>query len=478
LRDKVAASLAKGLVELVDLVTKADTVRSTVLKAAEKKLYRMVVEQNPTERPRGIQEDKYFVARNMLRSVNRALSSGVISPPVKRALLNVLVGEVLLAALRRGLEPENLADRPPSFLTISPTQLCNLRCTGCYAASGSGRRASLEFSLVDRIVKEKTSRWGSHFTVISGGEPFLWRSEGKSLLDLAEANRDNYFLVYTNGTLMDVETVRRLAAAGNITPAVSTEGLREQTERRRGSGVFEKLLAAFANLRNQGVPFGVSLTATRANAETLLSDEVMDFYFREQGAIYGWVFQYMPIGRGSDLKLMVTPRQRRWMFERERELIREQEYFLADFWNSGAVSNGCIAAGRSGGYFYIDWHANAAPCVFFPYSTHNIREVYAAGGNLDTVRESPFFRAIRRWQRSYGYMAPPHEIGNQIVPCAIRDHYGSCRAVIEQFGAQPLDGAASEALGDGGYCDGMIDYGHRADEATKDIWAREYVGQA
>ncbi len=476
MRATMAVPLTKAIVELLDVVTRADSLRSKVLKAAERKLYDLIVEANPTGRPRRIQEDKYYVARNMLRSVNRALSAGAISGSVRHAVLDILVGNILVAVLRRGLEPEKLPERPPGFLTISPTQRCNLTCVGCYAGSESGKLGSLEFSLVDRIVKEKTGKWGSHFTVISGGEPFLWRSEGKDLIDLAAANRDNYFLVYTNGTLIDDGTAARLADVGNVSPAVSVEGFREETEARRGKGVFDRILAAFANLREHGIPFGVSLTATRGNAEVLMSDSLMQFYFHEQGAIYGWIFQYMPIGRGSDLRMMVTPAQRRWMFEREQELIREQEFFLADFWNSGAVSNGCIAAGRSGGYFYIDWNANVAPCVFYPYSIHNIRDVYAAGGDLDTVRNSSFFRAIREWQRSYGYMAAPHEIGNQIVPCAIRDHYSSCRAVVSRFNARHLDTEDPEPAAASRYAEGMEEYGHEAEQATKDIWEQQYIG--
>jgi MoaA/NifB/PqqE/SkfB family radical SAM enzyme len=476
MKDVLATSLKRALVELLDLITRAGSIRSKVLSATERKLYQLIVEVNPTGRPRRIQQDKFYVARNMLRSLNRALSSGAISAPVRRSVLSILVGNVFVAVLRRSLEPGKLASRPPGFLTISPTQNCNLRCRGCYAASESGRRASLEFSLVNRIIREKTSRWGSHFTVISGGEPFLWCSEGSGLLDLAAKCQDNYFLVYTNGTLIDKHVAARLAEVGNITPAVSVEGFREHTEQRRGEGVFDRILEAFANMRTCGVPFGISLTATRDNAATLLSKELMDFYFQQQGAIYGWIFQYMPIGRGADLSLMVTPEQRRWMFQQEQQLIREHEFFLADFWNSGAVSNGCISAGRSGGYFYIDWNANAAPCVFYPYTTHNVRDVYASGGNLDTILNSPFFRAIRQWQRSYGYMAAPHRIQNQIVPCAIRDHYGSCRSVLQRFGAKPLDGRAAQALTDERYGEDMVTYGQEAAAATEDIWQQQYVG--
>jgi MoaA/NifB/PqqE/SkfB family radical SAM enzyme len=186
--------------------------------------------------------------------------------------------------------------------------------------------------------------------VISGGEPTMWRSQGKGILDLARAHQDNYFLMYTNGTLINETFARELAEVGNITPAISVEGFEKETDARRGEGTHRKIREAFGNLKKAGVPFGISVTATRFNAEQLMSDAFIDTYFEEQGALYGWIFQYMPIGRKFTLDLMVTPEQRAWMYEREQRLIRERKIFMADFWNSGALSDGCISAGRGGGY--------------------------------------------------------------------------------------------------------------------------------
>ena len=60
-------------------------------------------------------------------------------------------------------------------------------------------------------------------------------------------------------------------------------------------------------LRQAGVPYGVSLTATRHNAEEILSEEFFDFLFEEHGALYGWIFHYMPIGHAYTLDLMPPP---------------------------------------------------------------------------------------------------------------------------------------------------------------------------
>jgi MoaA/NifB/PqqE/SkfB family radical SAM enzyme len=216
----------------------------------------------------------------------------------------------------------------------------------------------------------------------------------KDLFDLLGENQDNYFMMYTNGTLITREVAERMADLGNISPAISVEGWERETDDRRGKGVFRRVQEAMQNLRAAGVPFGISVTATRENAEVILSESFLDFYFGHQGALYGWIFQYMPIGRGFTADWMVTPEQRRWMLEQELTLLRDKKRFLVDFWNGGPMTLGCIAAGRPGGYFYVDWNGNIAPCVFFPYYVDNLYGIYANNLSLTDVLESGFFQTI------------------------------------------------------------------------------------
>ncbi|HID94831.1 MAG TPA: radical SAM protein [Candidatus Latescibacteria bacterium] len=471
--------LSRPLTGLMDGVLTNNRLRAFMLKAAERKLYHWLVEVNRTGRPHRVQEDKFYTLRNMLYSLDRALRDGRISRQAREAVLRILVGKVFTEDPEiREIRRQSDGYAFPSFLTISPGKACNLRCTGCYADSSAVNSEKLDFDLVDRIITEKTTKWNSHFTVISGGEPLMWRSQGKGILDIAERHQDNYFLMYTNGTLIDRETAWRMAELGNITPAVSVEGFEEQTDKRRGKGAHRKILRAFKHLREAGVPFGISATATRYNAEIIVSDEFIDYYFDQEGAIYGWIFQYMPIGRRFTLNLMVTPEQRLMMYRREQELLVKRKVFIADFWNSGPVSNGCISAGRTGGYFHINWDGEVTPCVFVPYSTHNIIEVYRNGGDLDTVLNCPYFDAIRKWQASYGYMKPAEKIGNQIVPCVIRDHHKVFRRVAKRFGARPVDPDAKAALEDQGYYEGLVAYGGEVDRLTRAIWRGEYLGQS
>ncbi|MFA3781610.1 radical SAM/SPASM domain-containing protein [Melioribacteraceae bacterium 4301-Me] len=404
-----------------------------------------------------------------------------ISASVRRKILDVFVGRVFLKSdeTEQSVQQfrEEFGQNPPGFITISPTKKCNLRCIGCYAASGGEFNEKLDYTIVDRIVKEKTKLWNSNFTVISGGEPLLWKSDGKDLLDLCAENPDNYFMMYTNGTLIDKKMAKRMAEVGNLTPAISVEGFEEETDERRGKGVFKKVLEAMANLREVGVPFGISVTATRHNVEKIVSDEFVDFFYNKQGAIYGWIFQYMPIGRAHTLDLMVTPEQRKWMFEQERHIIHDKEVFLPDFWNGGIYSSGCLAGGRAGGYIYVEWNGNITPCVFYPYSKHNIKDIYARGGTINDALKSDLMAGIRKWQRDYAYDRRGKDVHNLIAPCGIRDHYEFTHKHLETTKPMPIDESAADAVKDPEYYKGLTAYNKKFLELTDDIWQKEYIAE-
>ena len=133
----------------------------------------------------------------------------------------------------------------------------------------------------------------------------------------------------------------------------------------------------------------------------LLSDKVIDFYFKEKGAFFGWLFHYMPMGRAFTLGMLPTPEQRLELWRRAHELIDDKSIFIVDFWNSGPAAHGCLSAGYEGGYLTVDWNGKIAPCVFMPYSPLNIHDVYAQGKNLNDVWRDPFLAEVRAWQWKY-----------------------------------------------------------------------------
>ena len=438
----------------------------------------MVNDESDDLRP--VQIKRYQFLSAMLHCLNRNVDRGYISGKIMEKIVDVFVQNNLIRGDRsynQAVEEykEKYDELPPTFIVFSPTQRCNLKCIGCYAASGADTATTIPYPTVDRIVREVHDLFGSRFITISGGEPFLYRSEGKTLLDIYQKYDDMFFLIYTNGTLIDEGIARGLAESANVTPAISVEGLEEHTNQRRGAGTFERILRASEHLKSEGVPFGISVTATSRNIDVLLGDEFYDFYFKELGASYMWQFQLMPIGRGkNELDLMVNPEARLKLYRKWEKLLAEKKYCLADFWNSGVLARGCIAYGRSGGYAYVDWHGNITPCAFIPYYVDNIYELYRNGKTLADAMFSEFMKKGRQWQREYGldnWKRPD----NWLMPCSVRDHYEIFRKSILPREAKPEDENAKEALDSNEYFEILKDYDEELQGLTEKIWKNEYL---
>jgi hypothetical protein len=172
--------------------------------------------------------------------------------------------------------------------------------------------------------------------------------------------------------------------------------------------------------------------------------------------------------------MMVTPKQRAWMWHRSWEIVRDQRFFLADFWNHGTTVDGCLSAGGhgTGGFFYIDWNGAVSPCVFSPYSPVNIRDIYARGGTLIDVWNEPYFRALRQWQLDY-----KHNHRNGLAPCPNRDHHEELEQLLREHEPQPIDANAEETLTDPGYTRGLAAYSQQFERLTGEVWEKHYVNR-
>jgi MoaA/NifB/PqqE/SkfB family radical SAM enzyme len=429
--------------------------------------------------PRILQERK-MMALSILRSLDRAIGSKRLNPALSSDLIS-LWGKALgiprnsSPAVRR-FQAEHKSN-PPWFLVISPTHACNLRCRDCYASSDeSGNQLSWE--MLQRVVNDARRLWDIKLLAFSGGEPFAYRAQDRGILDLVEQHPDILFLAFTNGTLIDRQTAARMAHLKNITPAISVEGMRSQTDARRGDGVFERALQSMGFLRSEGVPFGLSVTVNKNNHTEVLSDEFLDFFFQGQGVFYSFYFQYLPVGRNADFDLMPSAGQRVEFYRKIWRIIERKRLFLIDFWNHGPLAEGCIAAGRDGGYFHIDWNGNVTPCVFAPYSSGNLHSLYSKGQGLNDLWNAPFFRAIRQWQSEHGYGAGlPDETSNWLIPCPYRDHHKRFLEWIGLYSPQPEDAAAAEILADRAYHSKMAAYDEELAGLFDPVWRQEYIGK-
>lgn len=354
-----------------------------------------------------------------------------LHPNVRKHLINNLgVNATWIGDRKRQEFFEREGIYPPYLIVISPTMRCNLRCTGCYAGEYPRADDLLDFVTLDRIVTE-AKEMGVYFITISGGEPFMRHD----LLDLYEKHNDVAFQIYTNGLCIDDATVERLVRIGNAAPAISLEGWEEQTDVRRGKGVYRRIMETMDRLREAGLFFGFSGTATRLNADIFLQDEFFD-HLIEKGCTYGWFFMFVPVGKDNTLDLMPTPQQRNALRAKTMQVRRTKPLFIADFWNDGGLTDGCMSGGTL--YFHINYRGDLEPCVFVHFAEDNINNLYARGGYLWDALKTPLFIKLREVNR---------RDANRLRPCCIVDHNEWLEEAIKATNAHPTHEGADDVIG-------------------------------
>lgn len=316
----------------------------------------------------------------------------------KKLISNFIMNQLLIGTNKRKAFEAERGFYPPDAMLISPTMRCNLNCYGCYAGIYPGE--DLPFEVIDRLVVE-CKGMGIYLILMTGGEPFLRRD----LFDLFEKHEDCMFQIFTNATLINEKMIDRMVELGNVIPAISLEGLKEETDGRRGKGIFDRIVKVMNGLKEGGIFFAVSTTQTRLNSDVLMSDAFIDFLI-EKGCILLWNFHYVPIGRQPDLSLMATPEQRNQMRERFAYFRATKPMLFVDFWNDGCLTRGCIAGGRK--YFHVNARGDVEPCVFCHFASDNIKEK-----SLMEALNSSLFQEFRSHQ-------PFSE--NYFRPCPLIDH--------------------------------------------------------
>jgi MoaA/NifB/PqqE/SkfB family radical SAM enzyme len=123
----------------------------------------------------------------------------------------------------------------PPLIIVSATDSCNLACSGCYSCANRKKDAvELGRERATEILNE-ASGLGVAVVMLTGGEPLL--SQG--WLDALGTHKEMAGIVFTNGTLFDEPRREWFARHRHIIPTFSVEGGKEQTDARRGGGVFD-----------------------------------------------------------------------------------------------------------------------------------------------------------------------------------------------------------------------------------------------
>lgn len=271
----------------------------------------------------------------------------------------------------------------PPIMIFSITNRCNLHCKGCYnqALRQSPQEEMSEEKLKSVIAEAKDL--GISFIAIGGGEPLIRRE----ISDITREFPEIIFLVFTNGLLIDDDWLIKLKGQNNFVPVISLEGYEENTDERRGKGVYERLQGIIKKIKGRGIFWSVSLTVTRSNFAAVMDHEFVEKLYTLGCKLFFFV-EYTPIREGTDDWILTEEQRENLLKIRDSFRSKYKALFIAIPGDEEEIG-GCLSAGR--GFVHISAEGNVEPCPFAPYSDANLRD-----SSLKDALQSEFLRAIRQ----------------------------------------------------------------------------------
>jgi len=270
------------------------------------------------------------------------------------------------AAIRRHHEREGLLVPPVMIANI--TSRCNLTCAGCYMHGRNEKPAAEMSEEILASVASQAAELGVSTIVIAGGKPLVRQDE---ILSIAKAHPRILFPVFANGLLIDEALAEKIARHRNIVPVISFEGFREDTDRRRGTGVCDRLLATCARLKSRNIFFGCSVTTTQKNFGRV-TDEAFIRQMLDTGTRVCTFVEYVPMKPGTEHLVLAQERKN----EGQAVMAESNRKFPAlfiSFTGDEDAYGGCLAAGR--GFVHLSPSGDLEPCLAAPMSDTNLSSV-------------------------------------------------------------------------------------------------------
>jgi len=254
----------------------------------------------------------------------------------------------------------------PPIMILSITNDCNLNCAGCYAcAQNRIKEDELTIEEIDSVVTEAIEI-GVAIVMIAGGEPLI----KKGILDVFKKYEDMLFVMFTNGLMIKGEILDKLKATKNTISVISLEGSKEITDKRRGEGVFDKVMEAINRLDNNDLLFGTSITLTSKNYDEVINEKYLKS-IQNMGTAATFLIEYVPCQ--GDEELCLTEVQKDDLNKKMQIMSNELDMLLIPLPGNEDKYGGCLAAGR--GFLHISSTGSLEACPFAPYSDVNVKHL-------------------------------------------------------------------------------------------------------
>ena len=198
-----------------------------------------------------------YMTKGVERVVSDAIKATLRNPRESAFMVKFAAASKRASQKRR--KAEDAGEHIPPFLIASITSQCNLHCAGCYSRCN---HATVDAAPVAQLTSEEWLRifqeaddLGISFILLAGGEPMLRRD----IIEAAGKRPNILFPIFTNGTFMDERYFELFDKRRNLIPIMSIEGEKKITDARRGSGIYDRLIANMDELHRPGLIFGASV---------------------------------------------------------------------------------------------------------------------------------------------------------------------------------------------------------------------------
>ena len=333
-------------------------------------------------------DSKYINIMNtaIRRMIRDGLLASLTRPAAAFALLKMTSDQNIATRVRE--EQLKIDIHIPPFLIVSITRKCNLQCKGCYSNHFAQMDKSSELSTENWIkILSDADRLGISFVLVAGGEPF----SRKDIIEITSQFPKIVFPIFTNGTLINSDTVAQLKKHRNIIPVFSLEGSADMTDSRRGEGIARILGEKLALVKKASLFSGISFTVTSENID-ILTDPSFIKDLSVKGASLFFFVEYVPVSENTEY-LVLSDEQRKSLAIKIDKIRSSQKGVFVSFPGDEEAMGGCIAGGR--GFVHINASGKVEPCPFAPYSDSNLKEM-----DLFEALHSPLLKKIRNSEAS------------------------------------------------------------------------------
>ena len=221
--------------------------------------------------------------------------------------------------LREIMEGSNIEDyESPLFIAWQINSVCNLGCLHC--CQEAGRKMSDKMDKTQALgLCRQIVELNIPYVAISGGEPLLC----PHIFEVCESLRDHNISlkIETNGEFIDEHVARRLGQLKLRSVQISCDGATAQAhEKLRVGGNWNKVIAAFKHLVNEGINTEVVFVPTKFNIHQV-GDAIAMAY--DLGAYGFYTGKTMRIGRAAQNWDILCPSDEE--YEKFFEVLREKK---------------------------------------------------------------------------------------------------------------------------------------------------------